>query len=66
MRYAVLLLLPCFGWAQNTPLKLNPAVREMPAYIQERLDPKDRALFGKLMRFVITGRCRIGPVPEHG
>ena len=50
MRYAALLLLPCLAWAQNAPLKLNPPVREMPAYIQERLDPKDRALFGKLMR----------------
>ena len=50
MRYTLVLLLPCLAWAQGSALKLNPVAREMPGYIQERLDPKDRALFGKLMR----------------
>jgi len=50
MRYAVLLLLPISAWAQNATITLSPPVREMPAYIQERLNPSDRALFGKLMR----------------
>ena len=36
--------------AQTATLKLNPVERQMPAYIQERLDAKDRMLFDKLMR----------------
>jgi regulator of RNase E activity RraA len=36
--------------AQGAPLKLDPVVREMPAYIQERLSAADRVLFDKLMR----------------
>lgn len=37
-------------FAQTATLKLEPVEREMPAYIQERLNPKDRVLFDKLMR----------------
>jgi 5-oxopent-3-ene-1,2,5-tricarboxylate decarboxylase / 2-hydroxyhepta-2,4-diene-1,7-dioate isomerase len=36
--------------AQTATLKLDPVEREMPAYIQERLNAKDRILFDKLMR----------------
>jgi 5-oxopent-3-ene-1,2,5-tricarboxylate decarboxylase/2-hydroxyhepta-2,4-diene-1,7-dioate isomerase len=37
-------------FAQTAQLKLEPVERQMPAYIQERLAPKDRVLFDKLMR----------------
>src|SRR5688572_8259568 len=37
-------------FAQTATLKLNPVERRMPAYIQERLNAKDRILFDKLMR----------------
>lgn len=53
MRYAALLLLPLGVWAQTTPLTIKMPVREMPAYVQERLSPQDRALFGKLMRVTL-------------
>jgi regulator of RNase E activity RraA len=36
--------------AQTATLKLEPVERQMPAYIQERLNAKDRVLFDKLMR----------------
>lgn len=36
--------------AQTPTLKIDPVERQMPAYIQERLAPKDRVLFDKLMR----------------
>lgn len=36
--------------AQKATLTLEPVERQMPAYIQERLDAKDRVLFDKLMR----------------
>ena len=36
--------------AQTAALKLDPVERQMPAYIQERLNAKDRVLFDKLMR----------------
>ena len=36
--------------AQTATLKLDPVERQMPAYIQERLNAKDRILFDKLMR----------------
>jgi 5-oxopent-3-ene-1,2,5-tricarboxylate decarboxylase/2-hydroxyhepta-2,4-diene-1,7-dioate isomerase len=36
--------------AQTATLKLDPVERRMPAYIQERLNAKDRILFDKLMR----------------
>ena len=36
--------------AQTATLKLDPVERQMPAYIQERLNAKDRVLFDKLMR----------------
>lgn len=49
MRIAAFLLPACL-YAQSSPLTLKPMAREMPAYIQERLSPQDRALFGKLMR----------------
>ena len=50
MRYAALFLLSLSAWAQSTPLVLSRPVRRMPAYVEERLSPQDRALFGKLMR----------------
>ena len=37
-------------FAQTATLKLDPVERQMPAYIQERLNAKDRVLFDKLMR----------------
>jgi 5-oxopent-3-ene-1,2,5-tricarboxylate decarboxylase / 2-hydroxyhepta-2,4-diene-1,7-dioate isomerase len=39
--------------AQTSSLKLAPVERQMPAYIQERLNAKDRVLFDKLMRMGI-------------
>lgn len=36
--------------AQTATLKLDPIERQMPAYIHERLNEKDRVLFDKLMR----------------
>ena len=36
--------------AQTATLKLEPVERQMPPYIQERLNAKDRVLFDKLMR----------------
>ena len=36
--------------AQTATLKLDPVERQMPAYILERLNAKDRMLFDKLMR----------------
>jgi 5-oxopent-3-ene-1,2,5-tricarboxylate decarboxylase / 2-hydroxyhepta-2,4-diene-1,7-dioate isomerase len=36
--------------AQKATLKLEPVEREMPAYVLERLNAKDRVLFDKLMR----------------
>ena len=54
MRFAVSLLgcavVTAGALAQTTTLKLEPVERQMPAYIQERLNAKDRALFDKLMR----------------
>jgi regulator of RNase E activity RraA len=38
------------AFAQTAPLKIETVERQMPAYIQERLNPKDRVLFDKLMR----------------
>jgi regulator of RNase E activity RraA len=37
-------------FAQTATLKLDPVERQMPPYIQERLNAKDRVLFDKLMR----------------
>ena len=36
--------------AQKAELKLEPIERQMPAYVRERLNAQDRALFDKLMR----------------
>ena len=48
MRYAFLLI-PAALYAQ-TALTVPEPLRAMPAYIEERLTPSDRALFRKLMR----------------
>jgi 5-oxopent-3-ene-1,2,5-tricarboxylate decarboxylase / 2-hydroxyhepta-2,4-diene-1,7-dioate isomerase len=37
-------------FAQKAALKLEPVEREIPAYVLERLNTKDRVLFDKLMR----------------
>ncbi len=50
MRRAVLLFLPLCAWPQSSRLALKEPLREMPAYVQERLAAGDRALFAKLMR----------------
>jgi regulator of RNase E activity RraA len=43
-------LLTAGVFAQTAQLKIEPVERQMPAYIQERLNAKDRVLFDKLMR----------------
>jgi len=55
MRIALSSLLVCVfvtvgALAQTATLKLAPVERQMPAYIQERLNAQDRILFDKLMR----------------
>ena len=55
MRYAALqcaapLLLALCVHAQDTSLALSKPVRQMPAYVEQRLSAADRTLFGRLMQ----------------
>ncbi len=49
MRVIAILLFSVCAWGQAQPFKLEKHVRELPAYLREKLNSQDRELFGKLL-----------------